>query len=242
MRRHRSPPPTAYRHPGQRILFGIGVIGVGVLALLDNLQLFSLPLLRNFWPLGLVLLGIARLAYPRHAGSWLFGTGLIVAGLLLTARNLGFADLDLRAWWPVLIIGAGLSIVLRGVFPQDGTDPGDGQDAVVEHGDQVSVDTRFSAVRQRHDSRSFKGGRIDASFGGVALDLSQASMDRPEAVLQVSARFSGIELRVPQGWQVVVELQSTLGGVQDHSQPPANPTHRLVLRGQTLCGGIEIKN
>ncbi|PTT93232.1 hypothetical protein DBR42_00340 [Pelomonas sp. HMWF004] len=240
MHRHRSPPHTDHRQAGQRILFGIGVMGVGVLALLDNLQLFSLPLLRNFWPLGLVLLGIARLAYPRHAGSWLFGTGLIVAGLLLTARNLGFADLDLRAWWPVLVIGAGLSIVLRGAFPQQGT--GDGQGALVEPGDHVSIDAHFNTVRQRQDSRSFKGGRIDASFGGVALDLSQASMDGPEAVLQLSTRFSGIELRVPQGWQVVVEVQSTLGGVQDRSQPPASPAHRLVLRGETLCGGIEIKN
>lgn len=107
-----------HQHPGHRILFGLGVIGIGALALLDNLQVFGLPLLRTFWPLALVLLGLARLVWPRHAGSWLFGTALIAIGGLLTAQNLGYTRLELRDWWPVLVILAGLSILLRGVFPR----------------------------------------------------------------------------------------------------------------------------
>ena len=70
----------------------------------------------------------------------------------------------------------------------------------------MQIDATFSAIRQRNDSAQFKGGRIDVTFGGVELDLSQATMDGPEAVLELSARFSGIELRVPREWLVVVEV------------------------------------
>jgi hypothetical protein len=241
LRRHTLRHP---HHPGRRIAFGIGVIGIGTLALLDNFNAFGLPLLHTFWPLALVLWGLGRLAWPRHAGSWLFGTAMIAVGGLMTAQNLGYVHLQLRDWWPVLVILAGLSILLRGAFPRhrrfgmaDAFDT-----STLEHGDKVRIDATFSAIRQQNDSRSFKGGRIDVTFGGVELDLSQAVMDGPEAVLELSARFSGIELRVPRDWLVVVQVAPTLGGVQDHTVPPMNPTQRLILRGEATFGGIEIKN
>jgi len=237
-RRHRH-----HHRPGQRILFGLAVIGIGALALLDNLHVFGLPLLRTFWPLALVLFGLARLAWPRHAGSWLFGTALIVIGGVLTAQNLGYAHFDLRDWWPVLVILAGLSILLRGIFPRRLPTGMEGfETSTLEHGDHVNIDATFSGIRLQNDSRSFKGGRIEATFGGVELDLSQAAMEAPEAVLEVAARFSGIELRVPRDWLVVVNMRPTMGAVNDHTVPPMNPAHRLVLRGETVFGGVEIKN
>jgi hypothetical protein len=236
--RHHSP-----HRPGHHILFGLTVIGAGVLVLLDNLHLFGIPLVRTFWPLALVLWGLGRLVWPRHAGSWLFGAALIAGGALLTAQNLGYTQLAWRDWWPVVIILAGASILLRGVFPR--RDPG--MDAAfsvstLEHGDQVNIDATFSTVNQQNDSRAFKGGRIHVTFGGVELDLRQAAMAGPEAVLELSARFSGIELRVPRDWLVVVNVSPTLGGVNDQTVPPMNPTQRLILRGEATFGGVEIKN
>ncbi|NCT82116.1 MAG: cell wall-active antibiotics response protein [Comamonadaceae bacterium] len=227
-------------HAGSRIVFGLGVIGFGVLALLDNLNVFGLPLLRTFWPLVFVLLGLARLARPCHVGSALFALGLMLLGGLLTARNLGYVDFSPRNWWPVLIILVGLSVLARGLFPrrrQAGFPA-----STLEHGDQINIDASFSAVSQRCDSRSLKGGRIASTFGGVELDLTQAVIDGTEARLDVSAHFSGIELRVPRDWLVVVEVTSTFGGVEDKTVPPMTPGPRLLLRGEVMFGGVEVKN
>lgn len=241
-RRHRH--RHRLSHPGHRILFGLGVVGIGVLALLDNLHVFDIALLRTFWPLALVLWGLSRLAWPRHTGSGLFGLIMIGVGSVLTAQNLGYVHFQLRDWWPVLIILAGLSILLRGFYPrQASSQPQVGFDtSTLEHGERVDIHTSFGAVNMQNDSRSFKGGRIDVTFGGVELDLRQAVMDGPEAVLEVSARFSGIDLRVPREWQVVVEIGATLGGIDDKTVPPMNPTQRLVLRGEAVFGGVDIKN
>lgn len=224
------------------IVFGLAVIGIGTLALLDNLRLFDLPLLRTFWPLALVLLGLGHLVAPRHRGSWLVGLVLVAVGSVMTAHNLELLNFRLRDWWPVLIIAAGLSILMRGLFPQHHAERGAATPSTLQHGERVRIDASFSAVNQQNDSRAFKGGRIDARFAGVELDLRQAAMDGPEAVLEVSARFSGIELRVPRDWQVVVDIAPTLGGVEDKTMPPANPSQRLVLRGDAVFGGVEIKN
>lgn len=230
------------RHPAHRVLFGLGVIGIGTLALLDNLNVFGVPLLRTFWPLALVLFGLSRIVWPRHAGSWLFGLVLVIVGSVMTAQNLDLVSIRWRDWWPVFIILAGASILLRGLFPHARRGGCADRPSTLEHGERIHIDASFAAISQQNDSRAFKGGRIDVSFGGVELDLRQAVMDGPEAVIEVSARFSGIELRVPREWQVVVDIAPTLGGVDDKTVPPMNPSQRLVLRGDTVFGGVEIKN
>lgn len=237
MNTHRPPSPAA-----RSITLGLGVIGIGTLALLDNLDVFGLPMLRTFWPLALVLLGLSHLLLPRHRGSWLVGLALVAVGSVMTAHNLDLIHFRLRDWWPVLIILAGVSILSRGLFPQRPAQGDAGTPSTLERGEHVQIDATFSAVNQQCDSRSFKGGRIHGTFAGVDLDLRQAVMAGPEAVLDVSARFSGIDLRVPRDWQVVVDIASTLGGVEDKTVPPMNPAHRLVLRGDAVFGAVDIKN
>jgi predicted membrane protein len=231
------------RHRIRRALFGLSVVGIGALALLDNLHVFDTALLRTYWPLAFVAWGLARLAWPRHVSSRLFGVVLVAAGVLMTAHNLGRVNVDVRQWWPVLIILGGAAIVLRGLFPRAcGGRYRQFETSAIEHTDHVDVEAKFSALKLQNDSQAFKGGRISASFGGVELDLREAVMAGPEATLTIDGRFSGIQLRVPRHWQVSVQMRSTLGGVDDKTVPPPASGHRLVLRGETVFGGVEIKN
>ena len=111
-------PFDARRHTLRRATLGLLVIGFGVMALLDNLQLFGIPLVHTFWPLALVVWGLARLAWPHHAGNRVFGLVLVVIGALLTAHNLGYGNFSLHQWWPLFVIAAGASIFLRGCSPR----------------------------------------------------------------------------------------------------------------------------
>lgn len=236
-------PLESRRHRVRPALFGLAVIGVGTLALLDNLQLFDIRLLRTFWPLVFVFFGVARLVWPPHMASRLFGLILIAVGALMTAHNLGQVSVNLRQWWPMFIILAGVAIALRAFFPHPHRWRGRRfETSAIEHSDEVDVDATFSATKLQNDSRNFKGGRIEARFGGVELDLREAVMELAEATLTIHGSFSGIELRVPREWQVSVQMSSTFGAVEDRTVPPVTPAHRLVLRGETIFGGVEIKN
>lgn len=241
--RSRSMRLDSPHHRIRRAAFGLSVIGIGTLALLDNLHVFDTPLLRTYWPLALVIWGVARLAWSRHVSSRVFGLVLIAAGALMTASNLGQVSVDIRQWWPMFIILGGVAIALRGFFPRAcGGRRWQFETSTIEHTDQVDVEARFSGIKLRNDSPAFKGGRISAAFGGVELDLREAVMAGPEATLTIEGKFSGIELRVPHHWQVSVQMSSTLGGVEDKTVPPSSSQHRLVLRGETVFGGVEIKN
>lgn len=226
-----------------RIVLGLAVIAFGILALLDNLGAFATPLLHNFWPLALTLWGLSRLLAPRRPGHWVFAVVLIAAGLLMTLHNLGLLTVRLQHWWPLIVILAGVSMLARGSRP--GAPDAFVQDrnaAELDSGDLVEVSSRFGTVERRIDSAQFRGGRVDARFSGVELDLSLARMAAPEATLELDAAFSSLELRVPRDWQVDVQLQATLGGIEDRTQPNPAPAHRLILRGESKCGHVEIRN
>ena len=228
-------PSTHIRHqntegqPGHRVLFGLVIAAAGTLALLDNLRLFDLHLLRSFWPLALVLFGLARLAMPGRGR--LSGIALVLVGGMLTAQNLGSDLFALRHWWPVFIIVAGLSLLRRGA-------PG----AMQLQGDRIDTQASFSNLHQRSDSADFQGGRIELNCSNLELDLGNARLTAAEAVLQIDARLSGLTLRVPQAWQVVVEMSATAGSITDRTQPPALAAPRLVLRGEVLLGSVEIRH
>ncbi len=227
----------------RRALFGLSVAGIGALALLDNLHVFDTALLRTYWPLVFAVWGLARLAWSHHLSGRLFGIALVATGVLMTMHNLGHVSVDLRQWWPVFIILGGIAIVLRGLFPRACRGRRRSFDtSTIEHADQVDVEASFSNVKLQNDSQAFKGGRILVAFGGVELDLREAVMAGPEATLTVDGKFSGVELRVPRHWQVSVQMSATLGGVEDKTVSPPAAEHRLVLRGEMVFGGVEIKN
>jgi hypothetical protein len=54
--------------------------------------------------------------------------------------------------------------------------------------------------------------------------------------------MGGVAIKVPPDWQVLVQVSPTMGAVEDKTVPPMNPTKRLVIKGEVVVGGIEIKN
>lgn len=104
----------ASRPIARQATLGLAAVGIGLLALADNLQLTDLRLLHTFWPMALVLLGLGKLFGSRHGGLRIGGLALVIVGSLLTAGHLGMLPaLHLRQWWPLLPIGAGVLLLLR---------------------------------------------------------------------------------------------------------------------------------
>jgi predicted membrane protein len=79
-------------------------------------------------------------------------------------------------------------------------------------------------------------------MGGVDIDLSRSVMQGDRVVINVFAMMGGIVLRIPADWAVVSNVSALLGGVDDKTRPPTEPTGTLVLEGSAIMGGIEIKD
>jgi hypothetical protein len=98
-----------------RVVFGLVVMVVGVLLLLDRFEWWGVHLNVPVWPWVLVVLGLARLGDRPRAAAWLLVIG--AWGLLNEYRLFG---LHYGNSWPVLLIGVGAMVVWRAMDPATG--------------------------------------------------------------------------------------------------------------------------
>ncbi|MEF2966896.1 cell wall-active antibiotics response protein LiaF [Paenibacillus sp. M1] len=104
-----------------RILWGLVLIGCGVLFLLNQLGITDLSLgylFSTFWPVFLILAGLTQIASGNWRGSSFFGNAiLIIIGGYFLARNLDYISLSpgdfFKFFFPVLLIIGGLGVLFK---------------------------------------------------------------------------------------------------------------------------------
>ena len=92
------------------VLPGLLIAGLGVLLVLNNLDVYQLGGLERYWPLLLVAFGIHRVLDPSRRGRGL-GVIVLVAGIWLQLSKLdllSFHLADLKLYWPLILVAIGL--------------------------------------------------------------------------------------------------------------------------------------
>jgi class 3 adenylate cyclase len=90
------------------------------------------------------------------------------------------------------------------------------------------------------------GGKTKAIavMGGCELDLRQAEIEGPEVEISAVAFWGGIDIIVPEGFDVELRGFSLMGGrslkIKDVPVVPGSP--RIVVRGFAIMAGIEVKS
>ena len=90
----------------------------------------------------------------------------------------------------------------------------------------------------------FKGGDLNAVFGGITLDLRRTNLAVGDTVVEINAVFGGITIYVPADWYVETHLDAVFGGFQDNRMPkePTDKTRKLIISGSCVFGGGELRN
>lgn len=98
---------------GVRVLPGLLILLLGVLLLLDSLDVMSLGSLVMFWPLVVVAFGIH---VATGGGNRILGGLIALVGGALQVENLGWVDVRWRQvwnWWPLVLMVIGILILLK---------------------------------------------------------------------------------------------------------------------------------
>ena len=100
----------------KQVMWGLVLIAVGVIFLLDRMGIADLRELWHYWPLLIVAAGINQtIGYP-SAREFSNGLWTVFIGLWLFAVFEGILGLTLRNSWPLFLLMAGLQMVLRPVI------------------------------------------------------------------------------------------------------------------------------
>jgi predicted membrane protein len=235
---------------GNPLVPGIVLLFLGVLFLLSNLNVFFVPFFwADYWPVFVIFIGVLQAAFRRGVAQRLWGGWLAVVGVMFLAHNFGYIRGPVWALlWPINLIFLGLWFLVRGYerrkigaggglgegFPMSSTGPANVLD---EH-------AVFGGIQRRVDSQEFEGGQITAIFGGVHLDLRGAGTKKDEIAIEMNAIFGGVELLVPDTWDVTVRGEAIFGGFEDKTmrrrEPPAGKRPHLIITGSAVFGGVTV--
>ena len=212
-----------------KLIVGLFFTALGLLLAADNLRLLRADDYLQYWPAVAVLIGLIKLADP---GRRLVGTTLIVIGASLLAYTAGWVHFTIFNLWPLLLIGIGAAMVARAAGVRvPGTGAQTGRNIL------AALTTR----KINETSRDYSGNGIVAAMGACQLDLSQADIAHGPAIIEAFAFWGGIEIFIPENWEVIGEVFPFMGGFDVRTSVGAKPDRQLIVRGAAIMGGIEVK-
>ncbi len=214
---------------------GFGVLAVGVILTLDNLGVIDGESFLSYWPLLLMVVGISHLVRPPGSRRIVGGLIWIVLGATILLSNLGIISFDIWDLWPVLLVFLGFSLITKPFRRR--------QISIDEAGGVFDVTAILGGVNRRISAENFQGGDAMAFLGGCEIDLRDSSSEGEPAEIHAVAFWGGVEIRVPQDWEVQVRGTAILGAFEDKTRAAEGSGRKvLVVSGLALMGSVEIAN
>jgi len=218
-----------------QLFAGLLLAALGVLFTLDNLQILRAREVLRYWPAIFLVIGISQLVQARSIGTMIGGSIWIVFGSVLLGERLHLISSGLR-FWPLLLVAVGVWIMVRSMTAA-------GPSGLTDSSARLSALAVLGGVDRRVTAEGFQGADITAFMGGGKLDLREAKISGPEAVVDILAVMGGFEIVTPETWHVIVDVVPLMGGYEDKTRHPADPSApRLRLRGFVMMGGLEVRN
>ena len=236
-----------YRHSGGAgIVLGLIIVLVGLGLLLDNMGIVRFHDVWHYWPVLLIAYGVSRILSSQAVSSLIWGGALALIGALLLLDRLDIVQFNFDYIWPLVIIAFGLSMLVRALDRKRHIGDPSGSAQPVSGDSVINVVAILSGSRGVINNPDFRGGEAVAILGGVRLDMRQAGITVDRAVLDVTAIFGGVELRVPETWSVESKGVGVFGGFDDKTirpkQDPNVKTPQLTITGTAVFGGVSISN
>lgn len=219
-----------------RLIFGLGILLIGLLWTLDNFDVLESEGVLRWWPVILIAVGAARFLDPMasKAGSAIF----IVLGTLLLLDVADYIDFDFGDLFPLAVAVIGGKLVWDALSRRT-TRTGIGDDP----SSTVTAFAFMAGVTRQSSAAAFRGGDASAIMGGVELDLRNAQIaDGEEVIIDTFAWWGGVEITVPENWRVVGKVLPLMGAFEDKTRATGGSGPVLIVRGTVVMGGIEVKN
>ena len=224
----RRPPIASFR-----LVAGLAVVAVGLLLVFDQLGYETARYL-EYWPVGLIALGLVR-ALGRRPQDWILALLLVGVGSWILLYNLDYLQEEpWQYFWPLILLFLGGNLVYGALRPKHAGAAADSH---------ASVYAVLSGTDRKIASEDFRGADVTAIMGGGTIDLRRAKIPSGHAEVRALAFWGGVEVRVPPDWRIEFGVLPILGGYDDETrQEPGPDSPTLKISGSVIMGGLDIKN
>jgi len=215
---------------------GITLIIIGFFFILDTFNIMEFGgIISDWWPAVFIIIGLIKLQGQDRGAGLVFI--LIGALLLLTIHDIVEWNSIWRLW-PLILIFIGLSMIFKGRRAKwkltNESTTGD---------EYIHSNAVFGGSEHTVTSQNFRGGETMALFGGVELDMRQAKISADGCKIHATALFGGVEIIVPDDWNVIITGTPIFGGIDSKSRRKSdtNSSQDVHIHCTVAFGGVEIK-
>jgi len=215
---------------------GFVLIILGALFLLDTFTSWNFGgILSDWWPAILLIIGLIKIQGQDKGSGLIF----MLFGVLFLLTTNGIIEWS-SIWklWPIVLIIIGLSMVFKGRRSNWNLT----NESTIGN-DYIHSNAVFGGAEHAVTSQNFKGGETMALFGGVELDLREAKLSPDGCKINATALFGGVEMIVPDDWNVIITGTPIFGGIDSKSRRKvaSKDGKDIHLHCTVLFGGVEIK-
>ena len=228
-----------------RLLVGVALLVLGALWTMDNLGLTDASEFTRWWPVLLIVFGVAKVLGWGARRSAFSGAMWLVAGGWLLLHAFGIVHAGFAGVMSLGLILIGVRIILFPERTRIGRRMRSGFTQSTDQTGRIKMDVVMSNARRHVEPGTFRGGEVAAVLASAELDLRGVTLADGRVELEANAVMAGIELFVPPGWRVVNAVTAVMGTVEDHTEKlPEGVAARgtLYLKGAVVIGSIEIRN
>jgi len=222
-----------------RFMVGLGIITLGVVFLLGNLDIINVHEYLRFWPAILIFIGIAYLLQCRRGAGLMWGIFLIFVGTGMLLDNLGIFYFNLWHYWPLLLVFAGIMMIIKASTHKNYHHFNSSESS--DSNSVIKAMAVMGGFRLTNNSKDFRGGDLTAIMGGLEVDLRDASI-ADTAIIDIFTLMGGVEMHVPEDWLVIIDGFPFMGGFENKTRTPKEGAKRLIIKGTAIMGGLEVKN
>jgi predicted membrane protein len=235
-------------HSFNNLIIALIFIAVGFVLIGRNIGLIAYPISRVIisWQMLLIVIGLVSLLRNHGTG----GAILVAIGAFFMVPLLpGMGYFEVSRFWPLIFVLVGLIIIFRRRdYPKywhrhHRWDNFQESTSYTTEDGFVNSTCSFGSVIRVVTDPVFKGARISNSFGSTMLDLRRTSLADGETYIDVDCSFGGIEIYVPDSWNVKTFVKNSFSGTADkrYHLGVADTAKTLIIRGNISFSGLEIK-
>ena len=134
-----------------------------------------------------------------NKGAKFTGGAFIIVGLLFLLHNARIIDFSFifSNFWPLLLIGIGVLIILnskKNSISWNGDQFGDRSEYITD--DYVDASHMFGDLKVSLENDKFKGGKLQTTFGELHVNLAKIQLDDGHNILHLNVTFGEIVVSV----------------------------------------------